>query len=81
MRLDSARECLPIHEHMGGASILDRSIPRLRSVSDRPGTQVSDVASFVLVPGDSVAVAVMDKPGGRTALHRGRVVADQLELV
>ncbi|SEE79491.1 Cytosine/adenosine deaminase [Arthrobacter alpinus] len=66
---------------MGGASILDRSTPRLRSVSDRPGTQVSDVASFVLVPGDSVAAAVMDKSEDRTVLHRGRVVADQLQLV
>ncbi len=66
---------------MGGASILDRSIPRLRSVADRPGTQVSDVASFVLVPGDCVAAAVMDKSDDRTVLHRGRVVADQLQLV
>ncbi|POH60342.1 amidohydrolase family protein [Arthrobacter glacialis] len=66
---------------MGGASILDRSTPRLSSVADRPGTQVSDAASFVLVAGDSVAAAVMDKPEDRTVLHRGRVVADQLELV
>ncbi|ALV44147.1 N-isopropylammelide isopropylaminohydrolase [Arthrobacter alpinus] len=66
---------------MGGASILDRSTPRLRSVTDRPGTQVSDVASFVLVPGDSVAAAVMEKSEDRTVLHRGRVVADQLQLV
>lgn len=66
---------------MGGASILDRSVPGLRSTADRPGTQVSDVASFVLVPGDSVAAAVMDRPGDRTVLHRGRVVADQQQLV
>ncbi|MHA7271431.1 amidohydrolase [Arthrobacter sp. HLT1-20] len=66
---------------MGGASILDRSTPRLRSVSDRPGTQVSDVASFVLVAGDTVAAAVMDKPADRTVLHRGAVVAEQLKLV
>ncbi|MBP2412054.1 cytosine/adenosine deaminase-related metal-dependent hydrolase [Arthrobacter stackebrandtii] len=66
---------------MGGAAILDRSLPRLRSAADRPGTQVSDVASFILVPGDSVAAAVMDRPADRTVLHRGRVVADQLALV
>lgn len=66
---------------MGGASILDRSVPGLRSTADRPGTQVSDVASFVLVPGDSVAAAVMDRPGDRTVLHRGRVVADQQQLL
>ncbi|AIY02941.1 N-isopropylammelide isopropylaminohydrolase [Arthrobacter sp. PAMC 25486] len=66
---------------MGGASILDRSTPRLRSAADRPGTQPSDVASFILLPGDSVAAAVMDRPADRTVLHRGRVVADQLTLV
>lgn len=66
---------------MGGASILDRSIARLRSVSDRPGTQVSDVGSFLLVPGDTVAAAVMDKSTDRTVIHEGRVVAEQLQLV
>jgi len=66
---------------MGGASILDRSTPRLASVADRPGTQVSDVASFVLLPGDSVSAAVMERPADRTVLHNGRVVADKLELV
>ncbi|WP_219817082.1 amidohydrolase family protein [Arthrobacter sp. GMC3] len=66
---------------LGGASILDRSTPRLRSVADRPGTQVSDVASFVLVPGDSVSAAVMERSSDRTVLHNGHVVADQLTLV
>lgn len=66
---------------MGGASILDRSLPRLRSAADRPGTQPSDVASFILLPGDTVSAAIMDRPVDRTVLHRGRVVADQLHLV
>ncbi|WP_125616419.1 amidohydrolase family protein [Specibacter cremeus] len=66
---------------VGGASILDRSVPRLSSVTDRPGTAVGDAAGFVLVPGDSVSAAVMDRPADRTVIHGGRVVADQLALV
>lgn len=66
---------------LGGASILDRSVPRLRSVADRPGTQPGNTASFILVPGDSVTAAVMDKSTDRTVMHKGRVVADQLSLI
>ena len=65
---------------IGGASILDRSVPRLGSVTDRPGTGIGDRADFVLVPGDSVSAAVMDRPNDRTVIHAGRVVADQLAL-
>lgn len=65
----------------GGASIMDRSLPRLRSTADRPGTHVSDVGSFLLLPGDTVASAVMDRPTERTVLHRGRVVAENMTLL
>ncbi|WP_434621620.1 amidohydrolase family protein [Arthrobacter sp. A5] len=66
---------------VGGASILDRTVPRLASVTDRPGTSVGDPAEFLLVSGDCVSAAVMDRPSDRTVIHRGRVVADQLALV
>lgn len=66
---------------VGGASIMHRDIPRLASVNDRPGTAIGDAANFVLVSGDTVAAAVMDKANDRTVIHNGRVVADNLELI
>ncbi|WP_426766101.1 amidohydrolase family protein [Pseudarthrobacter sp. 1G09] len=66
---------------MGGASVIDPGAPRLSSVADRPGLAVGDPAELVLVEGDSVAAAVMDKLPGRTVIHRGGVVADGLQLV
>ena len=65
---------------IGGASILDPRTPRLAGVTDRPGTTVGDPADFVLVSGDTVSAAVMDRPADRTVIHQGRVVADQLAL-
>ncbi|WP_261621171.1 amidohydrolase family protein [Pseudarthrobacter equi] len=66
---------------MGGASVIDPAAPRLTSVADRPGLAVGDPADLVLVEGDTVAAAVMDKLPGRTVIHRGGVVADGLQLV
>lgn len=65
----------------GGASIMDRALPRLAGVADRPGLAVGDRADLLLVAGDTPTAAVMDRLPDRTVLHRGRVVADQLELV
>ncbi|WP_314216133.1 amidohydrolase family protein [Pseudarthrobacter equi] len=66
---------------MGGASVIDPGAQRLTSVADRPGLAVGDPADLVLVEGDTVAAAVMDKLPGRTVIHRGGVVADGLQLV
>ncbi|WP_035751168.1 amidohydrolase family protein [Arthrobacter sp. 35W] len=66
---------------VGGASILDPSVPRLASTADRPGTAVGDPAELVIVEGECVSAAVMDRSLDRTVIHRGRVVADQLQLV
>ncbi|MFC9773698.1 MULTISPECIES: amidohydrolase family protein [unclassified Pseudarthrobacter] len=66
---------------VGGASVIDPAVPRLSSVADRPGLAVGDPAELVLVEGDTVAAAVMDKLPGRTVIHRGQVVADGLKLV
>ncbi|AXH96258.1 amidohydrolase family protein [Ornithinimicrobium avium] len=65
----------------GGASVMDRSLPRLSGVGDRPGLAVGDRADLLLVAGDTPTAAVMDRLPDRTVLHRGRVVADQLQLV
>lgn len=66
---------------VGGASILDRGVPRLASTADRPGTAVGDPAELLLVAAECVSAAVMDRPTDRTVIHQGRVVADQLQLV
>lgn len=66
---------------MGGASIMDRNVPRLSSVADRPGTAVGDSADFLLVSGDTVSAAVMDRANDRTVIHEGHVVAENLELI
>lgn len=65
---------------VGGASIMSRDIARLSSVSDRPGLAVGDSGDLVLVPGDTVTSAVMDRPEDRLVIHAGRVVADGLQL-
>jgi cytosine/creatinine deaminase len=64
----------------GGASIMDRSLPRLTSVTDRPGLSVGDPAHLTLVAGETVTSAVMDRPSDRTVVHAGRVVAEGLQL-
>lgn len=65
---------------VGGASVMGL-LPRLASVGDRPGTAVGDPAELMLVAGETVTSAVMDRLPDRTVIHGGRVVADQLELV
>lgn len=64
---------------MGGRAVIG-SAPALDGVADRPGLAVGDPADLVLVPGDTVSAAVMDRGQDRTVLHRGVVVADRLEL-
>ncbi|WP_332601819.1 amidohydrolase family protein [Arthrobacter sp. S2(2024)] len=72
--------CLAIAT-VGGASILDPSATRLKGTAHRPGVEVGDPAELLLLDGETVASAVMDRGTDRTVIHRGKVVADQLELV
>jgi cytosine/adenosine deaminase-related metal-dependent hydrolase len=65
----------------GGASIMHRDLLRLTSVADRPGLAPGDPAHLVLLAGETVTAAVMDRLPDRTVLFGGRVVADGLELV
>ena len=65
----------------GGHTLLDPSVPRLASTADRPGVAAGDAADLVLVDGDSVAAAVMDRGTDRTVIHAGRIVAAGLQLV
>lgn len=64
----------------GGRAVIGSDAP-LASLDDRPGVSVGDRADLVLVSGDTVTAAVMDRPDDRTVLYRGRVVADGLQLV
>ncbi|MGO4586574.1 amidohydrolase family protein [Arthrobacter sp. 2RAF6] len=72
--------CLAIAT-VGGASILDPSATRLKGTAHRPGVEVGDPAELLLLDGESVASAVMDRGTDRTVIHRGKVVAEQLELI
>ncbi len=65
---------------VGGAGIMNPDLPRLTSAGDRPGLDVGDRAELVLVAGETVTSAVMDRPDDRTVIHGGRVVADGLQL-
>lgn len=64
---------------MGGRSVAGAS-PALEGIDDRPGLEVGDPADLVLVSGDTVTAAVMDRSPDRTVLYRGAVVAEGLEL-
>lgn len=79
-RDELVEHCLAVATR-GGASIVDRALPRLTGVSDRPGLTVGDRADLVLLDGETPTSAVMDRGTDRTVLHRGRVVAEALELV
>ncbi|WP_426998268.1 amidohydrolase [Pseudarthrobacter sp. N5] len=72
--------CLAIAT-IGGASVLDASSQRLKGTADRPGLEPGSPAELLLVDGETVAAAVMDRGKDRTVIHRGAVVADQLRLV
>ncbi|MBT8163698.1 MULTISPECIES: amidohydrolase family protein [Arthrobacter] len=72
--------CLAIAT-VGGASILDASATRLKGTAHRPGLEAGDPAELLLLDGETVASAVMDRGKDRTVIHRGKVVAEQLELI
>ncbi len=81
LRADAMVEHCAAVATAGGASIMHRDLPRLTSVDDRPGLAVGDPAHLVLLAGETVTSAVMDRLPDRTVVHGGRVVAEGLELV
>lgn len=79
LRLDAAIErCVEVAT-LGGAAVVDPSGP-WRAAAGR-GLSGGLPGDLVLVPGETVTSAVMDRPGGRTVLRAGRVVADGGEIV
>lgn len=81
LRHDSHIELAAAIATWGGATIIDPSLARLASATDRPGFNAGDPGDFVLLEGETVTSAVMDRPAGRTVIHRGEVVADAGEVV
>lgn len=61
-----------------GAAVID---PAVRRAPEGRGVAVGNTADLVLVPGETVTSAVMDRPGERTVLRAGRVVAEGGALV
>lgn len=61
---------------VGGASTPRNGPARLTSPTDRPGLTPGARADLLLVAGETVTSAVMDRGNDRTVLHRGRVVTD-----
>ncbi|WP_285137667.1 amidohydrolase family protein [Microbacterium sp. lyk4-40-TSB-66] len=77
-RDDDIEHCVAIAT-VGGRAVMGRAaMPALGAES--PGVGVGDPADLVLVAGDTVTAAVMDRLSDRTVLFRGAVVADALEL-
>lgn len=66
---------------IGGAAIMDSTVPRLASVQDRPGVRVGDRADLVLIDGETPTSMVMDRGVDRTVIHDGVVVADGLKVL
>ncbi|WP_454296109.1 amidohydrolase family protein [Salana multivorans] len=66
---------------LGGRAVVDPADRGAEPLSGGQGVAEGDVADLVLVPGDTPTAAVMDRPGGRTVLRGGRVVADDGRLL
>lgn len=62
---------------LGGARVCDPSA----QFGNGRGFDIGDPADFVLVPGETPTSCVMDKPGGRTVIHAGKIVAKEGALV
>lgn len=77
-RDDDIEHCVAIAT-VGGRAVMGRAAMPSHG-DDRPGLAVGDPADLVVVAGDTVTAAVMDRLNDRTVLFRGAVVADALEL-
>lgn len=65
---------------VGGSAIMG-ALPRLTSVTDRPGLEAGDPASLVILDGETPTSAVMDRRPDRTVIHRGKVVAEGVRML
>jgi cytosine/adenosine deaminase-related metal-dependent hydrolase len=68
---------------LGGRSVVDPGAGHVAWTTpsaQAPGIRPGDPADLVVLPGETVTSAVMDRPRQRLVLHRGRVVAVDGEL-
>ncbi|PTT20199.1 N-isopropylammelide isopropylaminohydrolase [Microbacterium sp. HMWF026] len=77
-RDDDIEHCVAIAT-VGGRAVMGRAAMPARGEA-QPGLGVGDPADLVVVAGETVTAAVMDRLSDRTVLFRGTVVADALEL-
>ncbi len=77
-RDDDIEHCVAIAT-VGGRAVMGRAPMPARGEA-QPGLGVGDPADLVVVAGETVTAAVMDRLSDRTVLFRGTVVADALEL-
>jgi cytosine deaminase len=66
---------LRAHAHADGVLEGSSAVSWAIAADQGPGLAPGDPADPVLLPGNSVAAAVMDCPHDRTVVHHGRVVA------
>lgn len=64
----------------GGATVIDATRRRV-AVGQVPGLAAGDPGDLVIVPGETVGSAVVDRPAERLVIHDGRVVARGGDLV
>ncbi|HEX5535228.1 MAG TPA: amidohydrolase [Actinomycetales bacterium] len=79
-RADAMVEACVETATLGGRSVVDGSTAADASGPQR-GLAVGDPADLVIVPGDTVTAAVMDRPPRTAVIHAGVVVARDGELV
>ncbi|HEX5511999.1 MAG TPA: amidohydrolase family protein [Actinomycetales bacterium] len=63
------------------SSVVDGAAGAARETESQRGLAVGDRADLVIVPGDTVTAAVMDRPARTAVIHAGVVVARDGELV
>jgi len=64
---------------LGGRSVVDRELPADSDAAR--GLGPGDPADLVLVAGETVTAAVMDRSASRLVIHQGRLVARDLTLI
>lgn len=77
LRRDSDIERAVETATLGGARVIDPSA----TFDAARGVGIGDPADLVLLPGETPASAVMDRPEGRTVIRAGSVVADDGQLL
>jgi cytosine/creatinine deaminase len=81
-RDDDIERCVAI-AGVGGRAVIstDAASAHWSATGGAPGLVPGEPADLVLLPGETVTSAVMDRPSERTVIHRGRIVAENGALI